>query len=120
MIFDKYVDLEIGGKVHKLCFPVKCVFEAERQLTDGNIPVMMVKASQGVPPTVYDMFTIIKYALMGGDPKLTETEAEILYLEAVNEKSLIEVFQLSLDALKKSGVLGKEKKAPAAPTTPEA
>ena len=114
MVLDKYVDLEIGGKVHKLCYPVKYVFEAERQLTDGNILVLMAKAGNGIPPTVQDMFTIVKYAIMGGDAKLTEEEAEELYLEAVSEKSLVEVFQLATDALKKSGVLGKEKKAQAA------
>ena len=115
MVFDKYVELEFGGKVHKLCYTVKCVFEAERHLTDGNLMVLVSKAASGVPPTVYDMFVIIKYALMGGDPKLTEDEAEALYLEAVSERSLVEVSGLAMEALKKSGVLGKEKKAPAAP-----
>ena len=115
MVFDKYVDLEINGKVHKLCYPVKYVFEAERHLTDGNLLVMVGKAANGIPPTVGDMFTITKYALMGGDPKLTEDEAEELYLEAVSEKSLTEVTGLAMEALRKSGVLGKEKKAPAAP-----
>ena len=27
MVFDKYVELEISGKMHKLCYPVKMVFE---------------------------------------------------------------------------------------------
>ena len=115
MVFDKYVELEISGKMHKLCYPVKMVFEAERHLTDGNLLVLVSKAASGVPPTVYDMFVLIKYALMGGDPKLTEDEAEELYLKAVNEKTLIEVSRLAMEALKKSGVLGQEKKAPAAP-----
>ena len=61
------------------------------------------------------MFVLIKYALMGGDPKLTEDEAEELYLEAISEKTLVEVSGLAMEALKKSGVLGQEKKAPAAP-----
>ena len=115
MVLDKYVELEISGKMHKLCYPVKMVFEAERHLTDGNLLVLVSKAASGVPPTVYDMFVLIKYALMGGDPKLTEDAAEELYLKAVNEKTLIEVSRLAMEALKKSGVLGQEKKAPAAP-----
>ena len=115
MVFDKYVELEISGKMHKLCYPVKMVFEAERHLTDGNLLVLVSKAASGVPPTVYDMFVLIKYALMGGDPKLTEDEAEELYLEAVSEKTLAEISGLAMEALKKSGVLGQEKKAPAAP-----
>jgi hypothetical protein len=115
MVLDKYVELEISGKVHKMCYPIKMVFEAERHLTDGNLMVMVSKAASGIPPTVYDMFIIIKYALMGGDPKLTEAEAEELYLDAVSEKTLVEVSGLAMEALKKSGVLGQEKKAPAAP-----
>ena len=114
MVFDKYVELEISGKMHKLCYPVKTVFEAERHLTDGNLLVLVSKAASGVPPTVYDMFVLIKYALMGGDPKLTEDEAEELYLEAISEKTLVEVSGLAMEALKKSGVLGQDKKAPAA------
>lgn len=115
MVLDRFVDLEIGGRKHKLCYPIRYVFEAERQLSDGNFMILTVKAADGIPPTVHDMFVIIKYALMGGDPSLTEEEAEALYLDAVDEKTIIEVFQLAMDALKKSGVLGQEKKAPAAP-----
>ena len=115
MVFDKYVELEINGKVHKLCYPVRYVFEAERHLADGNLMVLVSKAANGIPPTVSDMFILIKYAFLGGDPKLTEEEAEELYLEAVSEKSLVEVSGLAMEALRKSGVLGKEKKAPAAP-----
>ena len=72
MVFDKYVELEISGKMHKLCYPVKMVFEAERHLTDGNLLVLVSKAASGVPPTVYDMFVLIKYALMGGDPRMRQ------------------------------------------------
>ena len=114
MVFDKFVDIEFGGKKHRLCYPVKRVFEAERQLTEGNIMVLLTKAGDGIPPTLYDMFVIIKYALMGGDPKLTEDEAEELYLEAVAEVPVLEMFRSSVDALRKSGVLGNPKKAEAA------
>lgn len=114
MVLDKFVDVEFGGKKHRLCYPIRQVFEAERQLTDGNIMVMLTKAGEGVPPTLYDMFTIVKFALLGGDPKLTEEEAEEMYLEAVAEVPVLELFRLSVEALKKSGVLGSPKKAEAA------
>lgn len=114
MILDKFVEVEFGGKKHRLCYPIKQVFEAERQLTDGNIMVMLTKAGEGIPPTLYDMYTIIKCALMGGDPKLTEDEAEELYLEAVAEVPVLDLFRASVEALQKSGVLGKPKKAEAA------
>lgn len=115
MVFDKYVEIEVGGKKYKMCYPIKFVWEAERHLTDGNLMVLVGKAANGVPPTVYDTFVLIKYALMGGNPKLTEDEAEAMYLEIVAEKTLVEVAGLAMEALRKSGVLGQAKKAPAAP-----
>lgn len=115
MVLDKYVEFNLNGKTHKMCYPVKYVFEAERHLSDGNLMVLVSKAANGVPPTVNDMFTLIKYAIIGGDPKLTEDEAEELYLEAVSEITLVEMADLAMQALRKSGVLGQEKKAPAAP-----
>ena len=49
MVLDKFVDVEFGGKKHRLCYPIRQVFEAERQLTDGNIMVMLTKAGRGRP-----------------------------------------------------------------------
>ena len=100
MVLDKYVEFNLNGKTHKMCYPVKYVFEAERHLSDGNLMVLVSKAANGVPPTVNDMFTLIKYAIMGGDPKLTEDEAEELYLHS---SSLIDradyVFDVSGDSM---------------------
>ena len=115
MVFDKFVELEINGKKHKMCYPTKFVWELERNLASGNIPVMVSNAGNGIPPTLHDMFVLITCALRGGDPKLTEDEAEELYLEAVSEMSILELTNLAMQALQKSGVLGQEKKAPAAP-----
>ena len=114
MVLDKFVEIEVGGKKHKICYPVRLVFEVERQLTEGNLMVLLTNAEHGIPPTLYDMFILIKFALMGGDPKLTDDEAEELYMEAVAEIPLLELFKQAVEALKKSGVLGKPKKAPAA------
>ncbi|MBR0294132.1 MAG: hypothetical protein IJQ91_06960 [Acidaminococcaceae bacterium] len=114
MVFDKFVEIEFGGKKHKLCYPVKQVFVAERQLTDGNIMLMLERASAGIPPNVYDMYIIIKYALMGGNPELKEDEAEALYLAAVEEMPVVDVFKAGMKALVLSGVLGDPKKAGAA------
>jgi hypothetical protein len=76
---------------------------------------MASQAGNGIPPTLHDMFLLITYALMGGNPKLTEEDAEELYLEAVSEMTILELTNLAMQALQKSGVLGVEKKAPAAP-----
>ena len=115
MVFDKYVELEINGKKHRMCYPNKYVWEMERQLSNGNIQLTVMNAGRGTPPTLYDTFTIIKYAFLGGNPKLTEDEAEELYMEAVAEHPLLDVFTCAMEALTKSGILGQVKKAPAAP-----
>jgi len=114
MILDKYVELTIGGKTYKLCYPLRYVWEAERQLTDKNFMLLMGNAAQGVPPNMGDIYTIFKYALLGGDPKLTEAEADELFLQAVEETDLLSLSKAAMTALQKSGVFGKQKKEPAA------
>ena len=45
MVLDKYVEFNLNGKTHKMCYPVKYVFEAERHLSDGNLMVLVSKAA---------------------------------------------------------------------------
>jgi len=111
MVFDKYVDFEIGGKTYKLCYPLKSVWEAERQLTDRNLLVLIGNAANEIPPCMGDIYVIFKYALMGGNPQLTDKQADELFLAALEEKNIIALFEAALKALEKSGVMGKKAQA---------
>ncbi len=114
MVLDKTVDFQIKGKTYKLCYPLKYVWAAERQLSDRNFLVLISNAAQGIPPSMGDIYVIFKYALLGGNLKMEEEEAEELYLAALEEHPMIELFQAAQQALEKSGVLGKRKKEQAA------
>ena len=115
MVLDKFAEFEIKGKTHKLCYPLKYVWEAERQLMDRNFILIVANAANNIPPSMGDIYVMFKYALLGGNPLLTEKEADELYLAAVEDNDPVVLLRAALDALKKSGALGKGKKAQAAP-----
>lgn len=115
MVLDKFVDIEIQGKTYKLCYPLKYVWMAERQLTDRNFMLLIGNAANDIPPNMSDIYVIFKYALMGGNPQLSEDKAEELFLAALDENNMITLFEAALKALEKSGAMGKQKKAQAAP-----
>jgi len=114
MILDKFVDYEIKGKTYKLCYPLKHVWAAERQLMDRNFILLVDNAANGIPPSMSDVYTIFKFALLGGDPKLTEEDADDLFLAAMEEKPMTDLAEAALKALEKSGAMGKKKNPPAA------
>ena len=114
MVFDKTVDFQINGKVYKLCYPLRYVWEAERQLSSKNFLLLIGNAANDVPPGMGDIYTIFKYALLGGNPGMTEDQADELYLKALENHPMIELFRAALQALEKSGVLGQRKKEQAA------
>ena len=114
MVFDKTVDFQISDKTIKLCYPLKCVWEAERQLSEKNFLLLISKAVNEVPPGMGDIYVIFKYALLGGNPGMTEEQADELYLKALEERPMIDLFRAALQALEKSGILGKRKKEQAA------
>lgn len=123
MILDKTVDLEINGKKYKLCYPMKSVNGAERELFQNNLLVTVAQGMNGLPPNLSDMFTIFKWGIKGGSPdkEFEENELEDLYYAAVSQHDVITVFRAGLDAIKKSGTLGDTTKKPeAVQATPEA
>jgi len=126
MILDKTVDLEINGKKYKLCYPMKSVNGAERELFQNNLLVTVAQGINGLPPNLSDMFTIFKWGIKGGSPdkEFEENELEDLYYAAVSQHDVITVFRAGLDAVKKSGIMGDTTKKPAAvqenPGNPEA
>ncbi len=114
MVFDKTVNFQIGDKTIKLCYPIKYVWEAERHLSEKNFLLLIGNAVNEIPPGMGDIYVIFKYALLGGNPGMSEEQADELYLKALEDHPMIELFQSALQALEKSGILGKRKKEQAA------
>ena len=116
MILDKTVDIEIGGEKFKLCYPIKCINGAERELFQNNLLATVAQGMNGLPPNLSDMYVVFKYGIIGGQPELEGRESVIedLYYKALAETGVLPVFQAGLDAIRKSGILGDTTKKPAA------
>ena len=119
MVLDKTVDIEINGKNYKLCYPMKSVTGAERELFQNNLLITVAQGMNGLPPNLSDMFVIFKYGMIGGQPELEGREGMIedLYYAANEKHGVLQVFQMGLDAVRKSGVLGDTSKKPTAALT---
>ena len=114
MILDKCSEIEIKGKKYLLCYPLKYVWAAERQLQNRNFLLTVNAAAGGIPPCLEDIYVIFKYALMGGSPDMKEEEVDELYLAALEEHTGMDVTRAAFQALEKSGAMGKRKKEQAA------
>lgn len=103
MVLDNYIEQEINGKTYKLCLCNKAIFQAERELTCGKLLVALADP----PLSMGDLFTLFKWALIGGGEKVDEDQALELYLSLISEKGAIPVFNIILETLQKAEILGK-------------
>lgn len=108
-VLDKYVEQEINGKPYKFCFPIKEVFAAERELTSKKLLTCIASP----PMSLEDNFILFKHALRGGDNDVKSLDAERLWLDAIDQLGFDGVLNVVLNALVKSGVLGRVKKTKA-------
>ncbi len=117
MVLDKNVIIKIGGKDYKLCYPMKSVFGAERDLSGNNLLLLIAQGRNGIPANLSDMYVLFKWGFVGANPEYEkrEDDVEALYYQAIEENGILGVFTSGLEAVRKSGILGDTKKAPAAP-----
>lgn len=104
-VLDKSKEITINEKVYNLCFPVRYVFKAEHELANKNLILTMAN----MPLSYEDTFILFKYGLMGGGVK--SEDVEDIFLDALGEHGFPKVFEILLEALHKSGVFGRTKKA---------
>ena len=102
MVLDNYCEIEIDGKKYKMCLKNRCVFAAESELANGNLLTTVAN----MPLSFQDMFTLFKWALIGGGLKFADDdEAFELYAKAVEELGSVVVFGKVYEAIQKSGLL---------------
>lgn len=114
MVFDIYEKLKIDGKEYKLCFPVEQVARLESELRSGNLILTM--ANMQNPDgflSAGDFFALFKYALLGGGDA-AEADIPQLFLAAKYDHDDKKIAEVVASALRKSGLVGKPKKAKAA------
>ena len=88
MVLDKVVKMKIGKKQYNLSFPISTIFELEEEMNQGLMKVI----ARMQEAKIKDIYTLFKWAIVGGGHELTEEEIQVLFLEAVDEAG----YELSL------------------------
>lgn len=101
---DRAVSFTIGEKEYKLQYTIRALINAEKKLTNKSL---LVAVSQ-LPMNINDMFEMFNWGLVGGGYK--GNQAEEIYLDYLEEHTYAEMQALVLEALTKSGTIGKVQK----------
>ncbi len=108
MVLDKCVDYKIKGKTYKLCYPIEQAWRMEQSLSDRSIFAAIAAIGTGAP-RLQDLFEMLKYALIGGQPDMKTEDAEELVIDALEENPG-NIYPSCLQALKLAGLLPGVKK----------
>ena len=106
MVLDKFVKMKIGKKQYNLSFPISTIFELEEEMNQGFMKVI----AQIQEAKIKDIYTLFKWAVIGGGHELTDEEIQELFLEAVDEAGYKVLITNILNAVVKSGIIGGQKK----------
>lgn len=106
MVLDKVVKMKIGKKQYNLSFPISTIFELEEEMDQGLMKVI----ARIQEAKIKDIYTLFKWAVIGGGHELTEEEIQALFLEAVDEAGYETLVTNILNAVVKSGIIGSQKK----------
>lgn len=107
MVLDNFVEVEIESKKYKLCLNNMSIFRAEKELTSGKLLVTL----SDPPLSMGDLFTLFKWALIGGGHKYDEEKYFSLFLGLNDEVGAIAVFNILLEVIQKAGIIGKKPRA---------
>lgn len=100
---ERYTEIEINGKKHRFQYTIRSIINAEKELDTRSILTTIA-----APPLSFaDSFTFFKAGLLGGGAKISDDEVENLLLDYLDSSNLGDLQTLILDALVRSGTLGK-------------
>ncbi len=105
--------IELGGKSYVLRFSVKSIFNVEKELGESLL-VTLGKLSGGEAPPLAVVYTMLKWAILGGGQSVSDEEMDALITAVMDEGKFTPVCVKLLTAVAKSGVLGSPKKVMAA------
>lgn len=100
---DRYTLVTVDGKEYKLQYTIRAIINLEKQL--GNHSILDTLAN--IPFDFADTFVFLKYALIGGGHKLTDTQVEDIMYGLFEELNFGELQALIIETLTKSGAIGK-------------
>lgn len=110
---DRSATLETGNNKYNLTFPIKSLIGCEKQLERKNLIITLAALKQEPLMPLGDMFALFQWGLLG-DKEYTEEEIENAFTDCMEECGFVAIQAGILEALSKSGFLGKEGKKLAA------
>lgn len=116
MILDKFEEIEIGGIKHKISYPNECGWEMEAHLLHESL-YETVQAFGSGNLRSRDMYYIVKYGLLGGNPEMKEETADCYARQMIQDgPAIVVAVGTCIKALGKCGciALQDEKKSGAA------
>ena len=110
MVLDKNVKITISGKDYNLCFPIRELFAAEKELSSQNLLTMLTTlANQATKlPAIGDLYVLFYHAVKGGKNGLDDDGIEDLWEDAIDELTLPIVAKSIYEAIGKPGIFGKK------------
>ena len=103
---DRFETLKVNEQEYKLQFTIKSLIMMEKELASRSI----LETLASPPFSFGDTYTMFKWALVGGNNRLNEEKTEALMLAYTEETSIADLQLLLINALTKSGALGKPDK----------
>ena len=110
MVLDRAVKMKIGKKQYNLAFPISAIFGLEEETNQGLMKII----AQIQDPKITDIYTLFKWAVIGGDNALDDDEIQALFFDAIDEAGFEGLVTNILNAVVKSGIIGGQKKINAA------
>lgn len=103
---DRFETLKVNEQEYKLQFTIKSLIMMEKELASRSI----LETLASPPFSFGDTYTMFKWALVGGNNRLNEEKTEALMLAYTEETSIADLQLLLINALTKSGAIGKPDK----------
>lgn len=100
---DRFETFKVNEQEYKLQFTIKSLIMMEKELASKSI----LETLASPPFSFGDTYTMFKWALIGGNNKLNEEKTEALMLAYTEESSIADLQLLLINALTKSGTIGK-------------
>lgn len=100
---DRFETFKVNEQEYKLQFTIKSLIMMEKELASKSI----LETLASPPFSFGDTYTMFKWALIGGNNKLNEEKTEALMLAYTEESSIADLQLLLINALTKSGAIGK-------------
>lgn len=104
-VIDRSMSIKSGDNVYRIIFTIKSIISCERELENKNIIMTLAKMERGVL-SLGDTYAMLRWGLWG-DKKYTEAEIDSIFAQCLDDPGVVGIQRAVVEALTKSGFLGK-------------